>query len=65
MHSMVLIYIKNTNKQAELMLIYYITNYHFEQINGKDYNINNKRVINLIYNVRNIIGDTEQIKNKS
>ena len=47
------------------MLIYYITNYHFEQINDKDYNINNKNVINLIYNVRNIIGDTEQIKNKS
>ena len=53
MHSMVLIYIKNTNKQAELMLIYYITNYHFEQINDKDYN--NKSVINLIYNVKNII----------
>ena len=45
------------------MLIYYITNYHFEQINDKDYN--NKSVINLIYNVRNIIGNTEQIKNKS
>ena len=45
------------------MLIYYITNYHFEQINDKEYN--NKRVINLIYNVRNIIGNTGQIKNKS
>ena len=49
MHSMVLIYIKNTNKQAELMLIYYITNYHFELIYDKDYN-NNKSVINLIPN---------------
>ena len=61
---MVLIYIRNiffenTNKEGELMLINYITNYHFELIYDKDYNINNNSVISAIPNMKNIIGNNK------
>ena len=52
---------ENSNKEGELMLINYITNYHFELIYDKDYNINNNIVINAIPDVKNIIGNTKQI----
>jgi len=52
---------ENSNKEGELILINYITNYHFELIYDKDYNINNNTVINAIPNVKKIIVNNKQI----